>query len=85
MAEILGMSGTNFRKGAYDVVVQVARVESVLFSIRLPACSSVYYKHDLESGTEAVNILAEEGTSESAGGITGRLCIGPDVAQKMVV
>jgi hypothetical protein len=53
-----------------------------LFSIRLPACGSVYYKHDLESDTEAVNIVAGEGTSESAGGITGRLCIGPDVAQK---
>jgi hypothetical protein len=69
-------------KERLKVVVQVARVESVLFSISLPACGSVYYRHDLESGTEAVDIVAGEGSSESTDGVTGRLCIGPDVAQK---
>jgi hypothetical protein len=57
-------------------------VESVLFSISLPACGSVYYKRDLEIGTETVNIAAGEGACEDTGGSTGQLCIGPDVAQK---
>jgi hypothetical protein len=53
-----------------------------LFSIFLPRCGSVYYKHDLENGTEAVNIAAGEGAGEGAGKSAGQLCIGPDVAQK---
>jgi len=65
-------------KERIKVVVQVARLESVLFSISLPGCGSVYYKRDLENGTEAVNIAAGKGAGESA----GQLCIGPDVAQK---
>jgi aminoglycoside phosphotransferase (APT) family kinase protein len=65
-------------KERIKVVVQVARVESVLFSISLPGCGSVYYKRDLENGTEAVNIAA----GKDAGGSAGQLCIGPDVAQK---
>ncbi|KAG4438959.1 hypothetical protein IFR05_005585 [Cadophora sp. M221] len=64
------------------VVVQVARVESVLFSISLPACGSVYYKRDLEIGTETVDIGGGKGAGEDAGGSAGQLCIGPDVAQK---
>ncbi|CZT47153.1 uncharacterized protein RSE6_07686 [Rhynchosporium secalis] len=48
-------------KERLKVVVQVARLESVLFSIPLPACGSVYYKHDLESNAEAVTISAGEG------------------------
>ncbi|CZT02790.1 uncharacterized protein RCO7_05938 [Rhynchosporium graminicola] len=69
-------------KERLKVVVQVARLESVLFSIPLPACGSVYYKHDLESNAEAVTISAGEGDGEDASGIAGQLCIGPDVAQK---
>ena len=65
-------------KERIKVVAQVARLESVLFSISLPGCGSVYYKRDLKNGTEAVNIIAGEGAVESA----GQLCIGPDVAQK---
>ena len=65
-------------KERIKVVVQVARLESVLFSIPLPGCGSVYYKRDLENGTEAVNITVGEGASERA----GHLCIGPDVAQE---
>lgn len=64
------------------VVVQVAKVESVLFSISLPACGSVYYKRDLEIGTETVDIAVGKGAGEDAGGSAGQLCIGPDVAQK---
>jgi hypothetical protein len=73
-------------KERMKVVVQVARAESVLFSISLPACGSIYYRHDLGDGTEAVNIVAgesaDESADESAGGSAGQLCIGPDVAQK---
>ena len=65
-------------KERIKVVVQVARLESVLFSISLPGCGSVYYKRDLENSTKAVNITVSEGAGESA----GQLCIGPDVAQK---
>jgi hypothetical protein len=65
-------------KERIKVVAQAARVESVLFSISLPGSGSVYYKRDLEDGTEAVNIAAGECAGESA----GQLCIGPDVAQK---
>ena len=65
-------------KERIKVVVQVVKVESVLFSISLPGCGSIYYKRDLENGTEAVNIAAGEGAGKSA----GQLCIGPDVAQK---
>jgi hypothetical protein len=69
-------------KERMKVVVQVARAESVLFSISLPACGSIYYTHDLEDGTEAVNIVTGESADESVGGSAGQLCIGPDVAQK---
>ena len=69
-------------KERIKVVIQVARLESVLFSISLPGCGSVYYKRDLENGTEAVNITAGEAAVESAGESAGQLCIGPDVAQK---
>lgn len=65
-------------KERIKVVAQVARLESVLFSISLPGCGSVYYKRDLENGTEAVNITAGESADESV----GQLCIGPEVAQK---
>ena len=73
-------------KERIKVVVQVARLESVLFSIALPGCGSVYYKRDLEIGTEAVTITAAkgagEGADEGASESAGQLCIGPDVAQK---
>ena len=69
-------------KERMKVIVQVARLESVLLSISLPACGSIYYKHHLESGTDAVNIAAGEGAGEGAGGSAGQFCIGPDVAQK---
>jgi predicted Ser/Thr protein kinase len=69
-------------KERLKVVVEVARVESALFSISLPACGSVYYKHDLQTGTEAVNIVGGKATGASAGDSAGQLCIGPDVAQK---
>lgn len=64
------------------VVVEVARVESVLFSIDLPACGSIYYKHDLESGVETVDIRTGKYADESANETRGALCIGPDAAQK---
>ncbi|KAH7346883.1 phosphotransferase enzyme family protein [Rhexocercosporidium sp. MPI-PUGE-AT-0058] len=69
-------------KERMKVVVQVARVEPVLFSIALPACGSVYYKRDLGIGTETVDIAVGKGAGEDAGGSAGQLCIGPDVAQK---
>lgn len=38
-------------KERMKVVVQVARVESVLSSIPLPACQSVYFKNDLKTSS----------------------------------
>jgi len=54
---------------------QVGKLESVLFSIPLPAYGSIYHKRDLEVDTRSVDI---------AGGDSGvaQFCIGPDVAQK---
>ena len=68
-------------KARTEVVVQVARLESVLFSISLPRCGGVYFKRDLENGTEVVNITAGDGVEEGAGENAGQLYIGPDVAQ----
>ena len=39
-------------KERIKVVVQVARVESVLFSISLSGCGSVYYKRDLKMASK---------------------------------
>jgi len=69
-------------KERMKVVVQVARVESVLFSIPLPAFGSIYFKSDLESGTETVDVKAGDAAGKDASQSAGQMCIGPDVAQK---
>ena len=60
-------------KEQIKVVIQVARLESVLFSISLPGCGSVYYKRDLKNSTEAVNITAGQGAGESAGELCAKM------------
>lgn len=64
------------------VVVQVARIESILFSISLPACGSIYFKSDLESRTEAVDVTAGNAIGKDASQSARQICISPDVAQK---
>jgi hypothetical protein len=67
-------------------VVVVVRVEQFCSPFSLPARGSVYYKHDQESATEAVNIVAGDGTGESPSERAGRglrqLYIGHDFARK---
>ncbi|KAI4182651.1 MAG: hypothetical protein LQ346_006539 [Caloplaca aetnensis] len=53
------------------MVEQVVKMESLLFSIKLPASGSVYYKRDLPADVETVDI-------PGIGGLDG-LCIGPEV------
>ncbi|TVY91372.1 Altered inheritance of mitochondria protein, mitochondrial [Lachnellula willkommii] len=62
-------------KERLKVLSQVGKLESVLFSISLPAYGSIYHKRDLEVDTKSVDIPGVD--SEAA-----QLCIGPDVAQK---
>jgi len=57
------------------VLSQVGKLESVLFSISLPAYGSIYHKCDLEVNTKSVDFVG--GDSEDV-----QFCIGPDVAQK---
>ncbi len=63
-------------------MVQVARVEAVLFSISLPAYGSIYFKSDLKNGAEAVSIEAGDAKGKDDNRTSGQMCIGPDVAQK---
>ena len=62
-------------KERLKVLSQVGKLESVLFSISLPAYGSIYHKHDLDFDTKSVDV---------AGGDSGaaKFCIGPDVAQR---
>lgn len=62
--------------------MQVARVESVLFSISLPACGSIYFKSDLEKNTKTVDVTAGDTAGKDASQSAEQMCIGPDVAQK---
>ena len=62
-------------KERLKVLSQVGKLESVLFSIPLPAYGSIYHKPDLEVPTKSVDVAV--GDPEAA-----QLCIGPDVAQK---
>jgi hypothetical protein len=61
------------------VMVQAARVESVLFSISLPACGSIYFKSDLESDTETVDVTAGDAAGKDASQSAEQMCIGPDL------
>ncbi len=60
-------------KERMKVVVQVARVESVLFSIYLSVYGSIYFKGDLESGTETVGIRAGDATGNDASQTSGQM------------
>ncbi|KAI9709971.1 MAG: hypothetical protein M1820_003049 [Bogoriella megaspora] len=51
------------------ITLDVAKIEGLLFSIPLPACGSVYYKRDLASTDESIDISDHKG-----------LCVGPDAA-----
>ena len=70
-------------KARMKVVVEVARVESVLFSIPLPAYGSIYFRSDLQNGMEATDVTLGDvtGNSEHASKTADQICIGPDVAQ----
>ena len=69
-------------KERIKIVVQVARVESTLFSIALPAYGSIYFKSDLENKTETVDVTAGDVVYKDENQEARQMCIGPDVAQK---
>ncbi|KAL9023192.1 MAG: hypothetical protein Q9196_007349, partial [Gyalolechia fulgens] len=52
------------------LVSHVVEMESLLFSIKLPANGSIYYRRDLDSETETIHLPAPDGSSD--------FCIGPD-------
>lgn len=55
-------------------VFQIVKLESLLFSIDVPASGSIYYEHDLPHGVNYKEIPL-------AGG-AGKFCIGPDAHYK---
>jgi len=62
-------------KERLKVLSQVGKLESLLFSISLPAYGSIYLKRDLEVDIKSVDIAGEDPGA-------AQFCIGPDVAQK---
>jgi hypothetical protein len=56
------------------MIVEVVKIEALLFSIKIPAYGSIYYKHDLAAGTRNIDI--------EVAGATGKFCIGPDAHYK---
>lgn len=57
-------------KDTRKLVSQVVKMESLLFSIKLPANGSIYYKRDLNPQTESIDIPVPDGSNS--------FCIGPD-------
>lgn len=51
------------------IVSQIVQMETLLFSIKLPAYGSIYHKQDLDSKTQSIDIAAK--------GDIGEFCIGP--------
>lgn len=66
-------------KERLKVVVEIAKIEGILFSIPVPASGSVYYKADLPSETIGIDIARGRNDQVDAG--FGDLCIGPDASQ----
>ncbi|KAL9003734.1 MAG: hypothetical protein Q9188_003421 [Gyalolechia gomerana] len=57
-------------KDRIKLISQVVKMESLLFSIKLPANGSIYYKRDLNPQTESIDIPVPDGSNS--------FCIGPD-------
>ncbi|KAL1978987.1 hypothetical protein VTN96DRAFT_7615 [Rasamsonia emersonii] len=61
---------TMSEKERLKMIVQVVKLEALLFSVQLPASGSIYYKHDLADETRNIDIKVD--------GPFGKFCIGPD-------
>ncbi|KAF7180531.1 hypothetical protein CNMCM7691_009822 [Aspergillus felis] len=65
---------TMTEKQRLKMILEIVKIEALLFSIRLPGYGSIYYEHDLPLSMRRIGV-------QQAGG-NGKFCVGPDAHYK---